>query len=163
MGKNETTAGPIARRVFELLRRLPPAIQDEVFLAIQNLAFFVLLFVAFPVLIAVFVAMTIAYALLNWALGAPTGFLGAALAYAWLGAIVTLPVVITVRMWRALPILVRLKKLAIDGPDRDYEALAPAVPSNTTVPLSVQERIAIAVASLEPGSDEATRPVKPPP
>jgi hypothetical protein len=163
MGKNETTAGPIARRVFELLRRLPPAIQDEVFLAIQNLAFFVLLFVAFPVLIAVFVAMTIAYALLNWALGAPTGFLGAALAYAWLGAIVTLPVVITVRMWRALPILVRLKKLAIDGPDRDYEALAPAVPSNTTVPLSVQERIAIADASLEPGSDEATRPVKPPP
>jgi ABC-type amino acid transport system permease subunit len=114
-------------------------------------------------LIAVFVAMTIAYALLNWALGAPTGFLGAALAYAWLGAIVTLPVVITVRMWRALPILVRLKKLAIDGPDRDYEALAPAVPSNTTVPLSVQERIAIADASLEPGSDEATRPVKPPP
>jgi hypothetical protein len=163
MGKNETTAGPIARRVFELLRRLPPAIQDEVFLAIQNLAFFVLLFVAFPVLIAVFVAMTIAYALLNWALGAPTGFLGAALAYAWLGAIVTLPVVITVRMWRALPILVRLKKLAIDGPDRDYEALAPAVPSNTTVPLSVQERIAIADASLEPGNAEATRPVKPPP
>jgi hypothetical protein len=163
MGKNETTAGPIARRVFELLRRLPPAIQDEVFLAIQNLAFFVLLFVAFPVLIAVFVAVTVTYALLNWALGAPTGLLGAALAYAWLGAIVTLPVVITVRMWRALPILVRLKKLAIDGPDRDYEALAPAVPSNTTVPLSVQERIAIAVASLEPGSDEATRPVKPPP
>jgi hypothetical protein len=163
MGKNETTAGPIARRVFELLRRLPPAIQDEVFLAIQNLAFFVLLFVAFPVLIAVFVAMTIAYALLNGALGAPTGFLGAALAYAWLGAIVTLPVVITVRMWRALPILVRLKKLAIDGPDRDYEALAPAVPSNTTVPLSVQERIAIADASLEPGNAEATRPVKPPP
>jgi hypothetical protein len=163
MGKNETTAGPIARRVFELLRRLPPAIQDEVFLAIQNLAFFVLLFVAFPVLIAVFVAVTVTYALLNWALGAPTGLLGAALAYAWLGAIVTLPVVITLRMWRALPILVRLKKLAIDGPDRDYEALAPAAPSNTTFPLSVQERIAIADASLEPGSDEATRPVKPPP
>ena len=163
MSKDEATAGPIVRRVFELIRHLPPAIQDEVFRAIQNLAFLVLLFVAFPVLIAVFVAVTVAYALLNWALGAPSGFLGAALAYAWLGAIVTLPVVITVRMWRAMPVLVRLKKLAIDGPDRDYEALAPAVPSNTTVPLSVQERIAIADASLEPGSDEATRSVRPPP
>lgn len=163
MGKKEATAGPIARRAFELLRRLPPAIQDEVFLAIQNLAFFVLLFVAFPVLIAVFIAVTIAYALLNLALGAPSGFLGAALAYGWLGAFVTLTVVIMVRMWRAIPILIRLKKLAIDGPDRDYGDLAPALPSKTVVPLSVQERIAIADASLEPGNDDASRPLRPPP
>lgn len=163
MGKKEATAGPIARRAFALLRRLPPAIQDEVFLAIQNFAVFVLLFVAFPVLIAVFIAVTITYALLNWALGAPSGLLGAALAYGWLAALIAMTVVITVRMWRAMPILVRLKKLAIDGPDRDYEALAPAIPSNTIVPLSVQERIAIADASLEPGDDEASRPLRPPP
>ena len=110
MDKNAAAAGPLARRAFESLRRLPPAIQDEVFLALQNFAVFVLLFVAFPVLIAVFIAVTIAYALLNWAFGAPSGFLGAALAYGWLGALVTLSVVITVRMWRAIPIIIRLKK-----------------------------------------------------
>jgi hypothetical protein len=163
MDKNETTAGPIVRRAFQLLRRLPPAIQDEVFLAIQNLAFFVLLFVAFPVLIAVFIAVTIAYALLNLVLGAPSGFLGAALAYCWLGALVTLTVVITVRMWRAMPVLTRLKKLAVDGPDRDDDALPPGLPSNTIAPRSVEERIAIADASLEPGHDDASRPVRPPP
>ncbi len=163
MDKNEATAGPIARRVFELLRRLPPALQDEVFLAIQNLAFFVLLLVAFPVLIAVFVTVTVAYALLNLALGAPSGFLGAALAYAWLGAFVTLPVVIMIRLWRAMPILVRLRKLAIDGVARDDGSLAPAQAPSTTVPLSVQERIAIADRSLEAGNDDASRPVRPPP
>ena len=163
MSKSQDTAGPIARRVFELLRRLPPAIQDEVFRAIQNFAFFVLLFVAFPVLIGVFIAVTITYAVLSLALGAPSGFLGAALAYGWLGALATLTVVITVRMWRAMPILVRLKKLAIDGPDREYESLAPARPSSTTVPQSVEERIAIADASLEASNDDAARPVRPPP
>ncbi len=163
MDKNAAAAGPVARRAFELLRRLPPAIQDEVFLALQNFAVFVLLFVAFPVLIAVFIAVTIAYALLNWAFGAPSGFLGAALAYGWLGALVTLSVVITVRMWRAIPIIIRLKKLAIDGPDRGDEALPPAIPSNTIVPMSVQERIAIADASLEPGNDDVPRPIRPPP
>ena len=163
MDKNAATAGPLARRAFELLRRLPPAIQDEVFLALQNFAVFVLLFVAFPVLIAVFIAVTIAYAVLNWAFGAPSGFLGAALAYGWLAALVTLSVVITVRMWRAIPIIIRLKKLAIDGPDRGDGALPPAIPSNTIVPMSVQERIAIADASLEPGNDDVSRPIRPPP
>jgi hypothetical protein len=163
MDKDEATAGPIARRAFAWLRRLPPAIQEEVFLAIQNFAVAVLLFVAFPVLIAVFIVVTITYALLNLALGAPTGILGAALAYGWLAAIVTLSVVITVRMWRAIPVLIRLKNLAIEGPDRDYESLAPAVPSNTIAPVSIEERVAIADASLEPGNDDASRPVRPPP
>lgn len=163
MGNKEQTAGPIARRTFQLLRRLPPAIQDEVFLAIQNLAFFVLLFVVFPVLIAVFLAVTIAYALLNMVLGAPAGLLGAALAYGWLGAFVTLTAVITVRIWRAMPILTRLKKLAVDEPDRDYETLAPGLPSSTIAPKSVEERLAIADASLVPGDDDASRPVRPPP
>lgn len=163
MKKNEATAGPIARRAFGLLRRLPPAIQNEVFLAMENFAVAVLLFVAFPVMIAVFIAVTVTYALLNLALGAPSGLLGAALAYGWLGALVTLSVVIPVRMWRAIPILTRLKTLAIDGPDRDYETLAPVLPSNTIAPMSVQERIAIADASLEPGKGDASRPVRPPP
>jgi hypothetical protein len=163
MDKDEATAGPIARRAFAWLRRLPPAIQEEVFLAIQNFAVAVLLFVAFPVLIAVFIVVTITYALLNLALGAPTGILGAALAYGWLAAIVTLSVVITVRMWRAIPVLIRLKKVAIEGPVRDYESPAPALPSNAIAPASVEERIAIADASLEPGNDDVSRPVRPPP
>ena len=163
MNKNEATAGPITRRAFDLVRRLPLPIQDEIFGAIERFALFLVLILVFPVIIAVFVVVTLIYALLNWALGAPTGFLGAVLAYAWLGAFVTLPVVIMIRLWRAIPILVRLRKLAIDGPDRDYESLAPAQPSNTTVPLSVQERIAIADASLEAGTDDASRPVRPPP
>lgn len=142
MDKNAATAGPMTRRAFDLVRRLPLPIQDEIFDAIQRFALFFVLIVAFPVTIAVFVAVTLTYALLNWALGAPSGLLGAVLAYAWLGAIVTLPVVITVRIWRAIPILTRLKTLAIDGPDRDYETLAPALASNTIAPMSVQERMA---------------------
>lgn len=142
MDKNAATTGPMTRRAFDLVRRLPLPIQDEIFDAIQRFALFFVLIVAFPVTIAVFVAVTLTYALLNWALGAPSGLLGAVLAYAWLGAIVTLPVVITVRIWRAIPILTRLKTLAIDGPDRDYETLAPALPSNTIAPMSVQERMA---------------------
>jgi hypothetical protein len=160
MNKN-VAGGPMTRRVFALLRRLPPAIQDEVFLAIQNFAVAVLLFVAFPVLIAIFIAVTVTYALLNWALGGPSGLLAAVLAYSWLGAFVTLTVGITVRMWRSIPILIRLKKLSIDGPDRGDELLAPALPSNAIAPLSVQERIAIADASLEPGNDDASRLVRP--
>ena len=163
MDKNEATAGPITRRAVDLLRRLPLPIQDEIFRAIERFAMFFVLILVFPVIIAVFVAVTVTYALLNWALGAPSGFLGAVLAYAWLGAFVTLPVVIMIRLWRAMPILVRLKRLAIDGPDRGDERLAGALPSSTIVPLSVQERIAIADASLEPGNDDASRPIRPRP
>ena len=62
-----------------------------------------------------------------------------------------------------MPILTRLKKLAVEGPDRDDETLAPGLPTNTIAPRSVEERIAMPDAGLEPGHDDASQPVRPPP
>ena len=109
--------GAMTRWVLALIRHFPAWIQEIIVWALLRFAWLMLLIVAFPAVIVVFAAVTTAYAVLNAALGSPSGGVGAALAYGWLGLWVVLSVVVTVRIWHSIPIFMQLREFSLDGPD----------------------------------------------
>src|SRR6188474_923681 len=109
--------GAMTRWVLALLRHLPPLIQEVFVWALLRFAWLMLLIVAFPAVIVVFAAVTTGYAVLNAVLGSPSGSVGAALAYGWLGSWVVLSVVVTVRIWHSIPFFIELRVFSLDGPD----------------------------------------------
>jgi hypothetical protein len=109
--------GAMTRWLLALLRHFPPWIQGVLVWALLRLAWLVLLIVVFPVVIVVFAVVTAAYAVLNAVLGSPSGGVGAALAYGWLGLWVLLSVVVTVRIWHSIPAFSRLRAYSTDGSD----------------------------------------------
>jgi hypothetical protein len=160
MDERSRAAGSMTRRTYALLRRLPLPIQDLLFWAIEKAALFLVLILVLPIVVVVFVLATVIFAAVNWAFGSPSGVLGSVLAYAWLAALIVLPIIVTVRMWRAIPILARLKRVATEGADPDGRRSDAVVPPATFVPL--ETRLAAADATLAPDRTAADS-VAPPP
>jgi hypothetical protein len=93
------------------------------------------------------IVSTVLFGGLSWLLGWPTGPIGTILAFGWLGGWVVASVVITVRMWRSIPVLKALVGVATGSLNVAPEP-AVVVPDPTAPTL--QERIALADASLIP-------------
>lgn len=144
--------GSIARRLIGLIRWLPLLLQGYVFSAIESFATFIVLMLVIPVLVITLIVSTVLFGGLSWILGWPTGPVGTILAFGWLGGWVVASVVITVRVWRSIPIVKALVRVATGALDVEPEpAVAIPDPSAPTF----QERIAKADASLAPGSEDS--------
>ena len=139
--------GTIARRLIGLIRRLPMVLQGYVFWAIESFATFIVLILVIPVLAITLIVSTVLFGGLSWLLGWPTGPIGTILAFGWVGGWVVASVVITVRMWRSIPVLKALVAVAAGSLGAASEP-AVIVPDPTAP--TFQERIALADASLTP-------------
>ena len=150
------------KRVVAIVGFLPAPIQEFVSWAIYRFARFLVLILVLPVLVVVFIVSTLIFGIVNAVLGPPSGLVGAVLAYAWLASWTVLPVIITVRMWRAIPILrtlVRTATLGPDMPDVTDRALGTLVRHETARHPSFESRVRAADATLtdgdpKPGTDE---------
>lgn len=150
MRKPPPSGDSMTRRMLRLVRRLPAPIQAYVYQAIEDSAFLVILIVAMIVVVAVFIMATVVVGALNWLLGSPTGAVGIVLAYAWLATWTVLPIIITVRMWRAVPVFIQIRRIATDGFDGEEEV---RTPRETPEPSALNARLAAADAALAPAGD----------
>jgi hypothetical protein len=150
MGDGSRDPGAMTLRASMVLQRLPLPLQEVAYWAIRRLAIFALLIIVLPLLVVVFILATLIAALLLGVLGPSPGPVGIVLAFAWLASWTVLPVVITVRIWRAFPLLLQLRQMAFEAPGPTHSTAVPDRPTTdpTADPDTLDSRIRSADARL---------------
>ena len=133
--------------LLRLVNSLPGPMRSFAYWAIESFAQFILLMMVIPILVLAFITATVVVGVMTGVLGlSMPGPLGGVIAVGWLASWTVLPAVITVRMWRSIPALKDLVRLA--NGSTDVEAAVPMVPTDTADPATFKARIARLDAKL---------------
>ena len=103
----------MSARLLRIIGRLPVPLQDFAYLAIERSAQFIVLIMVIPVVAIAFTVATVVVAILSAVTGlSMSSPLGSVIAIGWFASWTVLPIVITVQMWRSIPALQDLVRMA---------------------------------------------------